>query len=146
MGLGADRLQGDQSPLRQGSAAPDGGRIPGEDLKVGFYHSVIDWHHPEFTVDPIHPMRDDLEYREAHKDRDIRKYAEYLHGQTRELLTQFGKISVLWYDFSYAGRQYPWGQGKGRDDWQSEKLVKLVRELSRASSSTTGSTCPARPM
>ena len=100
-----------------------------QDLKVGFYHSVIDWHHPEFTVDPIHPMRDDLEYREAHKDRDIRKYAEYLHGQTRELLTQFGKISVLWYDFSYAGRPFPWGQGKGRDDWQSEKLVKLVREL-----------------
>ncbi len=84
-----------------------------QDLKVGFYHSVIDWHHPEFTVDPIHPMRDDLEYREAHQDRDIRKYAEYLHGQTRELLTQFGKISVLWYDFSYAGRPYPVGPGQG---------------------------------
>ena len=29
------------------------------------------------------------------------RYTEYLHGQTRELLTQFGKVDVLWYDFSY---------------------------------------------
>ena len=27
----------------------------GEGLKVGFYHSLLDWHHPEFPVDPIHP-------------------------------------------------------------------------------------------
>lgn len=100
-----------------------------EGFKVGFYHSLLDWHHPDFPVDPIHPMRDDLAYREAHAGRDVRKYAEYLHGQTRELLTQFGKISILWYDFSYAHRPYPWGQGKGREDWQSEKLMALVREL-----------------
>lgn len=101
----------------------------GEGLKCGFYHSVIDWHHPDFTVDGLHPMRDDLEYREANKDRDIRKYAEYLHGQTRELLTQFGKIDVMWFDFSYPGSDWGWSKGKGRDDWQSEKLVKMVREL-----------------
>ena len=101
----------------------------GEGFKVGFYHSLLDWHHPEFPVDPIHPMRDDLEYREKHKDRDVRKYAEYLHGQTRELLTQFGKVDVLWYDFSYARRDYPWGRGKGKEDWQSEKLMAMVREL-----------------
>jgi len=26
-------------------------------LRVGFYHSLIDWHHPEFVIDRIHPMR-----------------------------------------------------------------------------------------
>lgn len=30
-----------------------------EGLKVGLYHSVIDWHHPDFTVDWNHPRRDD---------------------------------------------------------------------------------------
>jgi len=98
----------------------------GEGLKVGFYHSLIDWHHPEFPIDGIHPMRNNKEFREQQKHRDIRKYAEYLHGQTRELLTRFGKIDILWFDFSYP--THPDG-GKGRNDWQSEKLYKMVREL-----------------
>jgi len=97
-----------------------------EGLKVGFYHSLIDWHHPEFPVDCMHPMRNDKEFRERTKGRDITKYAEYLHGQTRELLTRFGKIDIMWFDFSYPTQ--PDG-GKGRNDWQSEKLYELVRKL-----------------
>ena len=34
-------------------------------LKIGFYHSLIDWHHPEFTVDGIHPQANDLAFRAA---------------------------------------------------------------------------------
>src|SRR5712691_8084307 len=26
-------------------------------LKVGFYHSLLDWHHPDFAVDDFHPLR-----------------------------------------------------------------------------------------
>ena len=100
-----------------------------EGFKVGFYHSVIDWHHPEFPVDGLHPMRENLAFREAAKHRDIRKYAEYLHGQTRELLTRFGKIDVMWFDFSYSQRDWGWSKGKGKDDWQSERLLNMVREL-----------------
>ena len=101
----------------------------GQDMKVGFYHSLIDWHHPEFTVDGLHPRRDDVEYREANKDRDMRKYVEYLHSQTRELLTKFGKVDVMWFDFSYPNSDWGWSKGKGKDDWQSEKLLRIVREL-----------------
>ncbi|HEU5014712.1 MAG TPA: alpha-L-fucosidase [Roseiflexaceae bacterium] len=97
-----------------------------EGLRIGFYHSLIDWHHPEFPVDGLHSQRDDEEFKAAHKDRDIKKYAEYLHGQTRELLTNYGPIDIIWFDFSYPNRI--WG-GKGRDDWQSEKLLTMVREL-----------------
>lgn len=100
-----------------------------EGLKIGFYHSVIDWHHPEFPIDGLHPMRDNVPFREAQKGRDIHKYAEYLHGQTRELLTQFGKIDIMWFDFSYSNRAWGWSQGKGKDDWQSEKLMAMVRRL-----------------
>ncbi len=95
-----------------------------EGLKVGFYHSVIDWHHPDFPIDKLHPMRDNAEFRAANGNRDVRKYADYLHAQVRELLTQFGKIDMIFFDFSYPGED-----GKGRDDWRSEELVALVRSL-----------------
>jgi alpha-L-fucosidase len=92
-------------------------------LRTGFYHSLIDWRHPDYVIDQHHPAiypgYPDRE--EANKTRDIRRYAEYLHGQTRELLTQFGQVDILWYDFTY--------EGKSKDDWQSEKLVKMIREL-----------------
>ncbi|MCJ7738555.1 MAG: alpha-L-fucosidase, partial [Anaerolineae bacterium] len=61
--------------------------------------------------------------------RDVTKYAEYMRNQVTELLTQFGEISVLWCDFSYPGREYKGMPGKGHEDWESEKLYKLVREL-----------------
>jgi len=95
-----------------------------EGLKVGFYYSLIDWHHPEFPVDKIHPQRDDAEFREATKGRDVKKYAEYMRKQVTELLTKFGQVDVLWFDFSYPGED-----GKGRDDWESEELYKVVRDL-----------------
>jgi len=100
-----------------------------EGFKVGLYYSLLDWHHPEFTIDGRHPMRDNLEFREAAKDRDMRIYAQYIRDQTRELLTQYGKIDIMWFDFSYAHKDWGWSKGKGREDWQSEELVKLVREL-----------------
>ncbi|MBI5302623.1 MAG: alpha-L-fucosidase [Chloroflexi bacterium] len=98
-------------------------------LKLGFYYSLIDWHHPEFTIDVFHPLRNHPAALEMNKTRDMRKYAEYLHAQTRELLTEFGKIDVMWFDFSYPGREYRGMPGKGHDDWQSDKLLKMVREL-----------------
>ncbi len=100
-----------------------------EGFKVGLYYSLLDWHHPEFTIDGRHPMRDNLEFREAAKNRDMRIYAQYIRDQTRELLTNYGKIDIMWFDFSYAHKDWGWSKGKGREDWQSEELVKLVREL-----------------
>jgi len=102
-----------------------------EGLKVGFYHSLIDWHHPEFPIDSVHPQCNDEEFLKANQDRDISKYAEYLHGQVRELLTNYGKIDVLFPDFSYSGRPGTelLAPGKGKDDWQAEKLIEMVREL-----------------
>jgi len=95
-----------------------------EGLKVGFYHSLIDWHHPDYLVDRFHPMRDDADARAANARRDIRRYSKYLHNQVRELLTGYGRIDYLFFDFSYPG-----DDGKGRDDWRSEKLLAMVRKL-----------------
>ena len=95
-----------------------------EGLRVGFYHSLIDWHHPDFPIDRVHPQRDDAEARAAAAGRDMAGYRQYLHAQVRELLTQFGQIDYLFFDFSYPG-----DDGKGHADWDSEGLVRLVREL-----------------
>jgi alpha-L-fucosidase len=96
-------------------------------MKVGLYHSLIDWHHPHFVLDPhIGPYRAHPDREKLNAGRDQAKYARYLHGQVRELLTKMGKIDVLWFDFSYPK---PDGTGKTKDDWQSEKLYALVRKL-----------------
>ncbi len=95
-----------------------------EGLHVGFYYSLIDWHHPEFTIDRIHPLRESEAARAENKNRDMKKYAKYMRDQVTELLTQFGKIDVIWFDFSYPGED-----GKSHKDWESEKLVKLIRKL-----------------
>ena len=121
-----------------------------EGIKIGFYYSLIDWHHPHFTIDVIHPRRDDGE--EMDKGRDIKIYTEYLHNQVTELLTNYGDIDVIWFDFTYPSETHnavdmlafdkgnpppdpfkkPWMQsdgGKRKEDWQSEKLVELIRSI-----------------
>ena len=93
-------------------------------LKVGFYYSLIDWHHPDFTIDRIHALRNHPEREQLNVGRDMRRYRAYMKEQVRELLTNFGKIDIIWYDFSYPGVD-----GKGRDDWDSAGLEALSRSL-----------------
>lgn len=97
-----------------------------EGLGVGFYYSLIDWHHPEYTIDRVHPQSASTkeEYDELNKDRDMSIYREYLKNQVHEILTNYGKIDILWLDYSFPGEF-----GKGREDWGSVELMKMVREL-----------------
>lgn len=100
-----------------------------EGLKVGFYYSLIDWHHPDFPIDPLHPRRDDDNIDELNKGRDIRRYAEYMRNQVTELLTNYGKIDILWFDFSYPDSEYRGMKGKGKLDWEAEELIATARRL-----------------
>ncbi len=97
-----------------------------EGLKVGFYYSLIDWHHPDYTIDRVHPQRQesDTAYTRLNKGRDMDKYRAYIKNQVRELLTNYGEISIIWFDFSFPGKN-----GKGHDDWDSENLLKMARSL-----------------
>ncbi|MFI6482650.1 alpha-L-fucosidase [Nonomuraea sp. NPDC050663] len=90
-------------------------------LKVGLYYSLLDWHHPDFPNDLYHPQRD-----EELGERDVAKYTGYLHGQVRELLTNYGRIDTMWFDFSYEGRGFG---AKGPAEWRSTELEELVRSL-----------------
>lgn len=102
--------------------------VRAEGLRLGLYHSLLDWHHPDFTVDYYHPRRDDPDARTLNEGRDMARYREYLHAQMRELLTGYGAIDYVFFDFTYAEDRDGW-RGKYPEDWAAEKLFALVREL-----------------
>jgi alpha-L-fucosidase len=96
-------------------------------LRTGFYYSLLDWHHPHYVLDEhIGPYRKHPDRDKMNKGRDQSKYAAYMRNQVQELLTKYGKVDVLWFDFSYPKED---GSGKGHKDWESEKLIKLVKKL-----------------
>ena len=97
-----------------------------EGIRIGFYYSLIDWNHPDFPYDWLHPNspRSDEERIEANKHRDLKKYQQYIKNQLTELLTEFGQIDELFLDYSYPGEN-----GKGHKEWDSEGILKLVRKL-----------------
>lgn len=102
-----------------------------EGLKVGVYYSLIDWHHPEFPIDYNHPLRNHPDAEKMNDARHMEKYAEYMRNQVTELLTNYGKIDILWLDFSYNNPRYrdTWQKGKVKEDWESEKLIATARKL-----------------
>lgn len=93
-------------------------------LKVGFYFSLIDWHHPDFTIDRLHPLRDVEGADTLNHEKDMNRFRLFLKNQLTELLTNYGKIDLLFFDYSYPGKR-----GKGHSDWDSEGLLKLARTL-----------------
>jgi alpha-L-fucosidase len=78
-----------------------------EGLRVGFYYSLMDWHHPDGA-------------RCATDEEARKRFVAYTHGLIRELMTNYGKIDVLWYDVSWPL------DVKG---WESERMNQMVFEL-----------------
>ncbi len=92
-----------------------------EGLKVGLYYSLIDWHHPDYPHygHPNHPRRDCEAEKEAEEKRDFNRYLDYMHGQVKELCAGYGKLDVMWFDFSY-------GNMTG-ETWRATELVNMIR-------------------
>ena len=78
-----------------------------EGMRVGFYYSLMDWHHPDGA-------------RCATDEAARRRFVDYIHGQIRELLTNYGKVDILWYDVASPL------DAKG---WESEKMNAMVFQL-----------------
>ena len=99
-----------------------------EGLRIGFYYSLLDWHHPDYTIDRCHPQRIEggskADYDKLNVGKNMDVYRQYMKDQVTELLTQYGKIDIIWFDFSLPGEN-----GKGHDDWDSEGLLRLARTL-----------------
>ncbi len=63
------------------------------DLKVGFYYSVADWSHPDY------PGAYERDWPNEWPDEAARKrFVAFYYAQLEELLTQYGKVDILWYD------------------------------------------------
>lgn len=89
-----------------------------EGLKVGLYYSLIDWHNPDYPNVGNHPQRDDKEYAKRKFDWD--NYLKYMFNQVQELTTQYGKIDIMWFDYSF-------GEYSG-EKWKASELVKMIRK------------------
>jgi alpha-L-fucosidase len=102
--------------------------VRAEGLRLGLYHSLLDWHHPDYTVDANHPRRDDPDAHALNAGRDMARYREHLHAQVRELLTGYGQVDYLFFDFTDSRDRDGW-RGKHPEDWDAERLLATVREL-----------------
>ena len=102
-----------------------------EGIKVGLYYSVIDWHHEDYPTygDLQHPMRDNEAYKDLEKDKNLDNYLDYMHGQVRELMTNYGEIDILWFDFSYNNTPESGLPRMKGETWRATELVKMIKEL-----------------
>jgi alpha-L-fucosidase len=82
-------------------------------LKICWYHSIMDWHHPDYL-----PRRN-WERRSA-EGANYDRYVEYMKGQVKELVTNYGEIGVLWFDGEW---EHTWDSERGHD------LYQYVRSL-----------------
>lgn len=89
-------------------------------LKVGVYFSLIDWHHPDYPKfnDWHHPMRQNPAFQD--EEIDFENYIKFMHGQIEEIVSQYGKLDILWFDFSYDTMR--------NETWKAEELMEMVRQ------------------
>jgi alpha-L-fucosidase len=87
-----------------------------EGIKLFFYHSQLDWHHPDY-----YPRgRTGADWTGRPEEGDWNKYLDYMDAQLTELLTNYGDIGGIWFD----------GMWDKKDaDWQLEKTYKLIHRL-----------------
>jgi len=74
-------------------------------LKMCWYHSIMDWHHPDYL--PRRGWED-----RSPEGADFDRYASYMKSQVKELVTSYGEIGVLWFDGEW---ESTWNRERGED-------------------------------
>lgn len=85
----------------------------GSGIRLCFYHSIMDWHSPDYLPRRAWDPRPD-------QIADFDRYVTYLKAQLKEILTGYGPIGVLWFDGEW---ENTWTHDRGKD------LYNYVREL-----------------
>lgn len=62
-------------------------------MRLGFYHSIMDWHHPDYR--PRRSWEYPKDYKEGGNNR---RYVEFMKAQLRELLENYGDVAMIWFD------------------------------------------------
>jgi len=89
-----------------------------EGIKVGLYYSIIDWHHPDYPNVGNHPQAGNAEWSKKTYNWD--NYLKYMHGQIEELVRDYGKLDIMWYDYSF--------DDYFGEKWKATELLKMVRK------------------
>jgi len=90
-------------------------------LRVGFYHSVIDWHHDQYEYGKSKQLPHPLKGKPyPNGERNHSKYQDYLHAEVDELISNYGAVDVMWWDYSSQDFQ-------GDEAWRAFDLIKMVR-------------------
>ncbi|MEI6521140.1 MAG: alpha-L-fucosidase [bacterium] len=91
------------------------------DIRVGLYWSWVDWNYPEwaekFVWSDLNLWRQPFDDAAAHN-----RMIDYLHAQVRELMTNYGKIDVFWFDGGFLTAE----------QYRSRELVDEMRRLQPA--------------
>ncbi len=99
-------------------------------IKLFFYYSQLDWRHPDYFP----RGRTGLTAGRAESG-DWFKYIDYMDGQLKELLTNYGPIGGVWFDGMW---------DKPKADWRLEQTYKLIHSLQPAA--LVGSNHHLRPI
>jgi len=97
-----------------------------EGLRIGFYYSLPDWHHPDFPTLPVRNKKRQAEkavrefFSRVNSPERWENFVKFMHGQIRELLTNYGRIDVLWFDL---------GGWRTPEQWHADELIRMVRKL-----------------
>ena len=89
-------------------------------LKVGLYYSLPDWHHPSYPpfTDADRPYR--FGFYPPATPAQWADYTAYLRAQLTELLTDYGRIDILWFDGAWE---------RTPEQWDVDGLETLIRSL-----------------
>lgn len=102
-----------------------------EGLKIGLYYSQRDWTHPDYepvpvedaermTAAPYFKMKDGKDWYLTEKHQ---RYQRYMYNTVRELMTDYGKIDVLWWDADRCCGMYT------AEMWNTGEVEAMVRQL-----------------
>jgi len=87
-------------------------------IKICWYHSILDWHHPDYLPrGEGSPRPWDTRPTEG---ADLNRYLDYMKAQLRELLTNYGPIGILWFDGGWEHTP---------QELRSEEVVSMIRSL-----------------
>jgi alpha-L-fucosidase len=88
-------------------------------IKIGFYHSLVDWRHPDFIPDEEHP-----DWKDGQRDfsnRNLENYQKYLYNTVEQLMSNYGKIDLLFFDYT--------SKYKKSSEWNPEPLLEMIYRL-----------------
>jgi alpha-L-fucosidase len=85
-------------------------------LPLGYYHSIMDWHHPDYIPKRAWEVKGD-----GRSGGDLNRYLEFMKAQVKELLTGYGPVATVWFD-----GEWEWPKGELKPD----EIYDFIRTLS----------------